>query len=148
MRSAELVLRPTFVPFTPWTTLDQIADLVDFIVAEGLIGNVDPVQLSVRLLVPPGSLLLGPETRDAFGELDSAALSYQWTHSDPRVDRLQQEIAAIAADAAATVLDSAIVFARIRELVHFACGRHVVHTVTSARPPGPPPPRLSEAWFC
>ncbi|MCX5747948.1 MAG: CUAEP/CCAEP-tail radical SAM protein [Proteobacteria bacterium] len=148
MRSAGLVLRPTFVPFTPWTTLDQIADLVDFIAAEGLMGNVDPVQLSVRLLVPPGSLLLGAETRDAFGELDSAALSHQWTHSDPRVDRLQQEIAAIAADAADTKLDQAIVFARIRELVHAACGRHVVHTIASARPPGPPPPRLSESWFC
>jgi hypothetical protein len=102
----------------------------------------------VRLLVPPGSLLLGPETRAAFGELDGAALSYQWTHSDPRVDRLQQEIAAIAADAAGTRLDPAIVFARIRERVHAASGRHAVQPVASTRPPGPPPPRLSESWFC
>ena len=61
-RRAGLVLRPTFVPFTPWTTLDHIADLVDVLAAEDLIECVDPVQLSVRLLVPPGSLLLGPET--------------------------------------------------------------------------------------
>jgi hypothetical protein len=112
---AGLVLRPTFVPFTPWTTLDQIADLVEFLAEDDLIGCVDPVQLSVRLLVPPGSLLLGPETRDAFDELDGAALSYQWTHSDPRVDRLQHEIAAIAAAAAGSKLDPDIVFARIRE---------------------------------
>jgi radical SAM superfamily enzyme YgiQ (UPF0313 family) len=148
MRGAGLVLRPTFVPFTPWTTLDQIADLVDFLAEEDLIECVDPVQLSVRLLVPPGSLLLGPETRDVFGELDGAALSYRWTHSDPRVDRLQQEIAAIAAGAADTALDPAIAFARIRELVHAASGRHAMQNVASTRPPGPPPPRLSESWFC
>jgi len=147
-RRARLVLRPTFVPFTPWTTLDQIADLVDFLAGEDLVGCVDPVQLSIRLLVPPGSLLLGPDTRHAFGELDSAALSYRWTHPDPRVDRLQQEIAEIAGAAADAGLDPAVVFARIRQLVHVTCGRHGVHTVATARPPGPPPPRLSESWFC
>jgi radical SAM superfamily enzyme YgiQ (UPF0313 family) len=147
-RRAGLVMRPTFVPFTPWTTLDQIADLVDVLADEDLIGCVDPVQLSVRLLVPPGSLLLGPETREAFGQLDAAALSYQWTHSDPRVDRLQQEIAAIAADAADAELDPAIAFARIRERVHTASGRHAGRPPSGARPPGPPPPRLSESWFC
>ncbi|HEV7555961.1 MAG TPA: CUAEP/CCAEP-tail radical SAM protein [Kofleriaceae bacterium] len=145
VRDAGLVLRPTFVPFTPWTTLEQIADLVDVLADEDLIGCVDPVQLSVRLLVPPGSLLLGPDTRDAFGELDHAALSYRWTHSDPRVDRLQQEIAAIAADAAETRLDPAVAFARIREHVHAACGRRARRTAASTRPA---PPRLSESWFC
>ena len=145
VRDAGLVLRPTFVPFTPWTTLDQIADLVDVLADEDLIGCIDPVQLSIRLLVPPGSLLLGPDTRDAFGELDRAALSYRWTHADPRVDRLQQEIAAIAAEAAETRLDPAIAFERIRERVHAACGRPAVPTAASTRPP---PPRLSESWFC
>ena len=123
--------------------------LTGVVVSEDLIGCVDPVQLSVRLLVPPGSLLLGPDTRAAFGELDSAALSYQWEHPDPRVDRLQQEIASIAADAATdTTLDPAVVFARIRELVHAASGRDAVQTLASTRPPGPRPPRLSESWFC
>jgi len=148
-RAAGLVLRPTFVPFTPWTTLDQLADLVDFIDREDLAGCVDPVQLSVRLLVPPGSLLLGPDTRAAFGELDPAALSHRWTHPDPRVDRLQLAIAAIAADAAEHGRPAELVFAEIRELVHRASGRV---SAGAPRPLAlahrPPPPRLSEAWFC
>jgi hypothetical protein len=146
-RTAGLVMRPTFVPFTPWTTLDQIADLVDFVAHEELIDCVDPVQLSIRLLVPPGSLLLGPDTRGDFGELDPAALSYTWTHRDPRVDQLQQQIAAIAADAADRKLAGDAVFAQIRAVVHTACGR-TVPIAPPARPPGPPSPRLSEAWFC
>jgi radical SAM superfamily enzyme YgiQ (UPF0313 family) len=147
-RRAGLVLRPTLVPFTPWTTLSQLADLVDFIVAEDLIGCIDPVQLSIRLLVPPGSLLLGPLTRAAFGDLDRAALSYQWTHADPRVDQLQQELAAMAATAADAKLDPEIAFARMRQRIYAANGLDAALLEAPGRPAGPPPPRLSESWFC
>jgi hypothetical protein len=83
--------RPTWVAFTPWTRLADYREMLDFIEAEGLIDHVDPVQYSLRLLVPPGSLLLGsPALRPHVGPLDGAALSYRWTHPDPRMDRLQQ----------------------------------------------------------
>lgn len=147
-RAAGLVLRPTFLPFTPWTTLEQLAELVDFVAREDLIDCVDPVQLSVRLLVPPGSLLLAPATRDAFGALDPAALSHTWTHADPRVDRLQQDIARLAADAADRKIAPPITFARIRELVHAACGRTPPALTQLPHPPRPPAPRLTEPWFC
>ena len=54
------------------------------------IGNVDPVQYSIRLLVPEGSLLLGhlPE----LGPWDPARLGYQWTSP---LDELQREFAAV-----------------------------------------------------
>ena len=51
-------LRPTLLPYTPWTTLDDHRAWLDFLAAEGLIDHVDPVQYGLRLLVPPGSLLL------------------------------------------------------------------------------------------
>jgi radical SAM superfamily enzyme YgiQ (UPF0313 family) len=139
--SAGVVLRPTFVPFTPWTTLAQLAELIDFIERQDLIDCVDPVQLSVRLLVPPGSLLLGPDTRSWFGELDAGALSHHWIHADPRVDRLQQDITAVAAEQ----LPSGKAFAKIRELVHAACDRRSTPVARLHRAPAP---RLSEPWFC
>ena len=58
VRAAGMSLRPTFVAFTPWTTLDDYLELCRFIRAHELEDEVDPVQLSLRLLVPPGSLLL------------------------------------------------------------------------------------------
>ncbi len=58
LRSHGIEIRPSWLPFTPWTTLDDLVDLVDFVVAHDLVANVDPVQYSVRLLVPEGSLLL------------------------------------------------------------------------------------------
>ncbi len=59
------------------------------------------MQLSLRLLVPPGSALLSaPDIGPFLGPLDAEALSYRWTHPDPRMDRLEAEVAALVEAAA------------------------------------------------
>ena len=58
VRDAGITFRPTWVPFTPWTTRDDYLEILDFVEEHGLIDNIDPVQYSIRLLVPPGSYLL------------------------------------------------------------------------------------------
>ncbi|MGH2684195.1 MAG: radical SAM protein, partial [Actinomycetota bacterium] len=58
LRGHGIELRPSLLPFTPWTTRRALADLIDFVAAHDLVGNVDPVQYSIRLLLPDGSLLL------------------------------------------------------------------------------------------
>src|SRR6266446_6020044 len=57
-RALGLILQPTFVPFTPWTTLDGYLDLLRVLAEEGLEENVAPIQLGIRLLIPAGSRLL------------------------------------------------------------------------------------------
>jgi len=57
-REAGLVLSPTFVPFTPWTTWDGYRDLLRLIAELDLVDQIAPVQLTLRLLVPEGSRLL------------------------------------------------------------------------------------------
>ena len=75
-----LSLAPTFVAFTPWITLDGYLDLLKVIAELGLIRSVAPVQLTIRLLIPPGSRLLElPEVRALVGALDEAALVYPWS---------------------------------------------------------------------
>src|SRR5262249_40649467 len=84
VRSAGISLRPTFVAFTPWTTLDGYLELCHFIAEHGLEAEVDPIQLALRLLVPPGSLLLDrPELAPSLGPLDEQAAVYRWAHPDP-----------------------------------------------------------------
>ncbi|MCG8420466.1 MAG: CUAEP/CCAEP-tail radical SAM protein [Proteobacteria bacterium] len=145
-RKAGLTLRPTFVTFTPWTTLADVCELVDFIESEGLVYHVDPIQLAVRLLVPPGSLLLSAaEGRAAFGPLDKVALTHEWSHPDPRVDALYDEFTRIVTDAAQSASDPAGVIESLRERAYRAAGRQI-------RPQPPRPrkkvPRLTEPWFC
>jgi hypothetical protein len=150
VRGAGISLRPTFLPFTPWTTIDDYLDLCHFVLHHDLIEEVDPVQLSLRLLLPPGSLLLEHAAmRPHLGALDEARLSFAWTHPDPRMDELQAIVAALVEDAARTRAPAAVTFAKIHDLAAAAAGRAPVTRARSAAASRRvAPPRLSESWFC
>jgi len=145
---AGITLRPTWVAFTPWTTLGDYRELLDFVEERGLVDAVDPVQYSIRLLVPPGSLLLeSAAMRPFLGELVEEQFYYRWTHPDPCMEALHAEVAALVAGAADRREDAALTFQRIRELADRTAG-------LAARPVSPldskrrRPPRLTEPWFC
>ncbi|MDX2153845.1 MAG: CUAEP/CCAEP-tail radical SAM protein [Bryobacteraceae bacterium] len=84
-----ITLSPTFIPFTPWTTADGYRDLLALIERLGLIENVSPVQLALRLLVPASSRLLElGEVRAVLEGFDPSALVWRWRHPDPQMDAL------------------------------------------------------------
>jgi radical SAM superfamily enzyme YgiQ (UPF0313 family) len=95
-KDAGLVLSPTFVAFTPWTTLDGYCALLQAVARLDLVENVAPIQLAIRLLIPEGSRLLELEDlRATITGFDRQNLTHTWVHPHARVDGLQQSIAAI-----------------------------------------------------
>src|SRR5262249_20446617 len=109
-----MVLQPTFVAFTPWTTLEGYRDLLSVIATQGLVENVTPIQLGIRLLIPAGSRLLElNEVRSMLGEFDHSGLLYPWKHPDPRMDELASRVQEIAADGEKLKQSRAEIFARI-----------------------------------
>ena len=65
----------------------------------GLAAHVAPVQWSIRLLVTWASRLLElDDIKASVGPFDAKTLTYPWKHRDPRVDALQQQVMALAAD--------------------------------------------------
>jgi radical SAM superfamily enzyme YgiQ (UPF0313 family) len=146
VRQAGIAFRPTWVAFTPWTTLEDYLDMLDFIEREGLIDHVDPVQLTLRLLVPPGSALLSREAiRPSLGPLDRASFSYRWSHPDPRMDDLQQQASRVVE--ASVSEDAGATFYKVKALARSAAGRPP-HVEPALAPDRRRPPRLTEAWFC
>jgi radical SAM superfamily enzyme YgiQ (UPF0313 family) len=149
VRAAGIAVRPTWVAFTPWTTLADFRELLDFIEAEDLVDAVDPVQLSIRLLVPPGSLLAESAAMGPYlGALEPRDFRHAWTHPDARMESLQAEVADLVAQAAPRGEDAAVTFRRIRRAADRAAS-------VLEGPPGllPAPgrrraPRLTEPWFC
>jgi radical SAM superfamily enzyme YgiQ (UPF0313 family) len=90
-RDAGVTLVPTFVAFTPWTTLEGYDELLETIDELGLREQVAPIQLAIRLLITNGSPLLElPDIQAVITEFDPASLTWPWRHRDPRVDALQQ----------------------------------------------------------
>jgi radical SAM superfamily enzyme YgiQ (UPF0313 family) len=145
-RELGMTLHPTFVAFTPWTTLEGYLDLLRVIVAGELVENVAPVQLGIRLLIPEGSRLLElAETRGLVGEFDAGSLVYPWRNADERLDRLSEAVQAIAADADAKKLSRSEAFVRIWEAAHAAAGVAAPELELGA---GRAVPFLSEPWYC
>jgi radical SAM superfamily enzyme YgiQ (UPF0313 family) len=149
LRRSGIAPRPSLMPFSPWETLASYGRLLDWIAGEDLVGHVDPVQLSIRLLVPPGSLLAShPAMRPYLDGLDAERFQTRWTHPDPRMDRLHAEVDAIARDAALAGEDPRRTFGRIREARAAMAGETVGTVEIAPRLDATDPPRLTEPWFC
>ena len=145
-RASGIALAPTFVAFTPWTTLQGYIALLERLIELQLIESVPPVQLAIRLLVPEGSHLLGlPGFRDKLSAFDPALLGYPWKHADPRVDRLQRDVQTGVARWEQEGLTRREAFGAIWRMAHEAAGRSAPDIKAE---PGPAIPRLSEAWYC
>jgi hypothetical protein len=146
-RALGIALAPTFVPFTPWTTLTGYRELLATLLRLHLVEAVPPVQLAIRLLVPQGSYLMRlPDFAARVGAFDEAMLGYPWQADDPRVDALQRDIMAWVMDAEKAALPRADVFAGLWARTHAALGE--------AAPPLEPAqfgeaiPHHSEPWYC
>jgi radical SAM superfamily enzyme YgiQ (UPF0313 family) len=147
-RSLGMTLHPTFVPFTPWTTLEGYLDLLGVLRSEGLTGNVAPIQLGIRLLIPEGSLLMElGEIQGMVEPFDAQALFYPWKNADPRVDELCAAVGAIAADGEKKKEPRSASFERIWKAAHAAAGM-AAPPAAELRNPAPPVPFLSEPWYC
>ena len=145
-RDAGIPLRPTWVAFTPWTTLDDYLEMLAFIEANGLIDHVDPVQYAIRLLIPPGSWLADHRATLPYrGSLDEAAFTYRWKHPDPNMDRLHKDVSRLVEQDAQSGEDSGTTFFRVWELAN---GRPSADAVCSLPPDRERVPRLTESWFC
>ena len=140
-RDAGLSLAPTFVPFTPWTTLEGYRDLLQQIAALDLVGAVAPIQLAIRLLVTAESALLElPDVQAVVSAFDATGLVWPWLHADPRVDELQKDLMRLASDTALASREAA--FDAIAE----AAGVPGIRAGASSSRPSPP--YMTEAWYC
>ena len=150
LRGHGIEVRPSFLPFTPWTSLDDMAALVDFVAAHDLVGNVEPVQYTIRLLLPEGSLLLDdPSLAGRLGPYDPERLTWTWSSADPAVDRLQHELAELVEADLSAGEPLEVTYHRVRAAVYEAAGRAgalMPELVPLAA--GDARPRLTEPWFC
>lgn len=148
LRNFGIDLRPSWLPFTPWTTHADIDRIFRFISSHDLIDSTDPVQLGIRLLIPEGSLILQvPEIEPYLGAYDPEALSYAWKSADPEMDRLAATLVDIAEAGAASgqpVLDTFL--AQWLAVVEGSDFDRPPDAIDQGATTGRP--KLTEPWFC
>lgn len=143
-------LQPTFVAFTPWTTLDNYIDLLRVLAEHDLVAQVAPIQLAMRLLLPEGSKLLTlPEMQPALRAFDASALTHRWAHPDPRVDRLCDEALQLVQSGEAEGASRRDIYTRLWSAAHKAAEQQApaLPAPVVCGPRGPIP-YMDEPWYC
>jgi len=144
MRAAELPMSPTFIPFTPWTTMADYHEFLRVLAGLGLAEQVAPIQLAIRLLIPEGSLLLElDEVRRMIGLFDGRGLCYPWRNADPAVDALCSQIQALIKAEEKRRTGRGEVFRKICDLAQ--AGEFPVDVPMASRATIP---YLTEPWYC
>ena len=86
-------IRPTWMPFSPWTEQNDLINIIKLIENYKLRETVDPIQLTIKLLVPKNSLILKrPEMKEYLLDYDPASFSYAWQYKFPNIDNIQNEL--------------------------------------------------------
>jgi radical SAM superfamily enzyme YgiQ (UPF0313 family) len=150
-RRAGIVLQPTFIPFTPWTTFEQLRDLFEQLNRLDVVEAVAPIQLGIRLLIPPGSRLLELEEVQAMiSPFDAKALIHPWQNPNPAIDRLCEELQEIVASSEKLKLGRTATFEKMWQAVNHAANREYdrpEQTLVASRATVPVP-YLNEPWYC
>jgi hypothetical protein len=144
-RSIGLTLSPTFVAFTPWTTIDSYLAMLREIERLALVPAVSPIQYAIRLLIPDGSRMLElADVRPLVTAFNPASLAHTWRHPDAGVDALQQDLERLVGARITAARDE--VFTRVWEIAHAAAG-----ACAPRREPllsRAAVPYLNEPWYC
>lgn len=145
IRENALWLAPTFLPFAPWTTLEQYRSFLATLDALDLVEETAPVQLSIRLLVMAQSPLREHDAvRPHLHGYDAERLSWTWTHPDPRMDALQKEVTALVSQDA----DRRTIFQHVVKAAAAQANQRAPVPKASAAQPRATVPYLNEPWFC
>lgn len=150
-REIGLALQPTFVPFTPWTSLESFRRLLRTLIELDLAAAVAPIQLAIRLLIPAHSRLLQlPDVQQVIGPFEEAALVYPWRHPDPRVDALCEEVQEIVASSEKLKRTRTATLQRIWQAAHESAADDLTPAardmpILSSRAAVP---YLNEPWYC
>lgn len=146
-RQTGLNLSPTFVAFSPWTTLESYEEFLNTLADLDLVESIPSIQLGIRLLIPAGSRLLElPEIQAAIHTFDREKLCYPWQNPDPRVDELQREVEGAVQKGSQAGYSRRRLFAEVQQLASAKLGkspREFVPLTDRCTIP-----YLTEPWYC
>ena len=150
-RENEISIRPSLIAFTPWTTPKDYIELLNFIEENELIYEIDPIQMSIRLLIPPKSSLLKlKDIRKHIVDFQPERFSHIWKHPNPKMEILNSNISAVVEKHATLNKDALETFIAIKKEFSeiFPKLANIQNVTIRTKRVTVKPPKLTESWFC
>lgn len=142
--SHSIDIRPTWMPFSPWTEKQDLPNIIKLIEEYKLRETVDPIQLTIKLLVPKNSLILNdPEINNYLEEYDPASFSYSWRYMSPDMDKLQNDLFTYVLHNES--LDEYAQYLGIVKIIEQYSKQNLLKSGNYNKRKVP---KLSETWFC
>jgi radical SAM superfamily enzyme YgiQ (UPF0313 family) len=89
----DIDIRPTWMPFSPWTEKLDLVNIIKLIENYKLRETVDPIQLTIKLLIPKNSLILESAEIEKYLEIyDPSSFSYSWKYEFPIINKIQNSL--------------------------------------------------------
>ena len=140
----DIDIRPTWMPFTPWTNTVDLINIVSLIEQYELRETVDPIQLAIKLLVPKGSLMIKrPEFSKYIGKYDQESFTYLWHYEDSQVEQLQALLFGYVVEH-----DNINEKEQYLELIDIIQSFTKTNIIYNKKYNYREVPKLSETWFC
>jgi radical SAM superfamily enzyme YgiQ (UPF0313 family) len=153
LRNHSLTPNPTFVAFTPWTTLRDYAAFLRAVASRDLVDLISPIQYGIRLLIPAGSRILElDDVRPLLGDFDPRSLAYTWANPDPSVDELQRKILTLVRAEQRQDQKRREIFTHVWQATADVLAQEHVEVLPAPRvgilSQTAPPPQITEPWYC
>ena len=137
-------IRPTWMPFSPWTNQNDLIDIIKLIENYKLRETVDPIQLTIKLLIPKNSLILQrSEIKGYLKDYDKNSLSYMWDYKDEEVNKLQVSLFNYLLDT--PDLDEHSQYLGMVKIIENMTQSNLISDLNYSYKNVP---KLSETWFC
>ena len=137
-------IRPTWMPFSPWTELEDLSNIVELIEGYQLRETVDPIQLTIKLLIPKHSLIIKrPEIKKYLGDYEKESLSFQWQYENIHAEKLQSSLFDFILKN--SELDEHKQYLGMVSIIEEFTGTKLL---TNTNYDFKKVPKLSETWFC
>ena len=150
-RENEISIRPSLIAFTPWTTPKDYIELLNFIEENDLIYEIEPIQMSIRLLIPPESSLLQlKDLKKYLVDFEPEKFSHTWKHPNSKMELLNLKISGIVEKHESLNKDALETFTAIKKEFSkiFPEITNKENITIRAKRVSVKPPKLTESWFC
>tara|TARA_Y100001970_G_scaffold16755_1_gene18865 strand:- start:2289 stop:3725 length:1437 start_codon:yes stop_codon:yes gene_type:complete len=144
-KNANLFIKPTWIPFTPWMKYADYVRMLNFIIENDLVGLTPRIQYGIKLLIPKYSALFDSDSLSEFDmQYSSDLLNHEWSHKNSEVEMLFAEVSQLLQSSNEDAMSQVNFFQKLCNLVAARTDESIINCQSFTGPSI----GSTENWYC